>query len=185
MSCLTYRKKAGVLFVVAAGSLMLAGCSMAEDYEMGQEIQMGPFTFEVKSASATVRYQEDMGRERIISVTLRVLKNESRPRIDFGDFLNDMVGVQWKMQLIADSNLTLVDSHGHKFLGGVGNQGGRPQARFEITSLYDTFENPFNVERIQRFNDAHLETQPSDYRLIIENPDRREGQPRAVRIQLR
>ena len=181
MNCLIYRKKARVLFA-AAGGVALAGCSMAQDHEMGQEIQMGPFTFEVRSASPSLDVR-DTGRVRVISVTFRVLKDESRPRIDFGEFLSDMVGFQAAPRMMVFPHTTLVDSHGHKFKSDV--RGTPPRARFQITSALDLVEVMADAERLQRFNDAHLETQPSDYRLIIENPDRREGQPRAIRIQLR
>ncbi len=178
MNCLISRKKARVLFVTAAGGVALAGCSMAQDHEMGQEIQMGPFTFEVRSASPSLDVR-DTGRVRVISVTFRVLKDESRPRIDFGEFLSDMVGAP---RMMVFPHTTLVDSHGHKFKSDV--RGTPPRARFLITSALDLVEVMSDAERLQRFNDAHLETQPSDYRLIIDNPERRKGQPRAVRIQL-
>ena len=182
MNSLTYRKKARVLFIATAGGAALAGCSMAEDYEMGQAIEMGPFTFEVRSASPSLDVR-DTGRVRVISVTFRVLKDESRPRIDFGEFLSDMVGFQASPRMMVFPHTTLVDSHGHKFKSDV--RGSPPRARFQITSALDLLEFNADAERIQGFNDAHLETEPSDYRLIIDNPDRREGQSRAVRIQLR
>ena len=166
------------VFLAVAGSTLLSGCT-PQDYELGQRIEMGPFAFHVEGASSGVNRGYEGGPMREITVRLRLLSNESRPRKDFYEFLT---GIDpYRLQLIVLPHYKLEDSHGHKFDG-------------LMTRCTDTCRIEFHIRgdlRVMRmfssdeaFREEHFDLRPEDFRLIITNPDRRDGQPSEVSIQL-
>jgi len=190
--------KPSIVFIAVAGCIVLSGCS-SNDYELGQRIEMGPLAFQVEGASSRLerpkpepaapgRPQEAaVGPTRHISVQLRLLSDESRPRIHFGDFLeggdSKCSGVSFSLG--DRSHYKLEDSHGHKFGGSLERHRCDPlvagglqlQFRFIPRGEIPTVRN-------EAFRAEHVDLRTEDCRLIITNPDRRKGQPRSVSIQL-
>ncbi len=163
-----------LLFAVSIGLLCL-GCSRSEDYTMGQTIEMGPFAFQVESASVTT---PDDGHP-VVFVNFRLLSDESQGKIPFDRLLNDEVDSEGnatarKMIIpIVFPWTAVVDSHGHRFVGNVIGLSGR----------YIIWE--IRLRDQDRFDKAHRDMQAEDFRLVIKNPDRRKGQPHTASIQLR
>ena len=87
------------------------------------------------------------------------------------------------MSMFAHPHVSIEDSHGHSFntdvRGGTESWHANFQLNLWSNSISDAVE-----EKAERFRKEHLEMQPGDFQLIITNPDLREGQPRAVSIQL-
>ena len=170
-----------IKFLAAAGSVLLLGCGPTE-YQIGQTIEMGAFAFMVDGASERVvqpkaqERSEGIGPKKEITVRLRLLSNESRPRIEFDDFLND-IDRSRMMRMIVFPHYELVDSHGHKFDGGLSTDS---RMRFAIEDLGGIF----SLSGDESFKAEHLDLRVEDFRLIIENPDRRDGQPSKISIQL-
>jgi hypothetical protein len=156
---------------VAGAAVLCLGCSSAEDYDMGQTIEMGPFAFQVVGAWAT----SPDDRHPEIFVDFRLLSDQSHGQIGFDDILNDMVDSEGnataKMRL--SPRTKVVDGHGHRFVGVVS----------DLSARYILFE--VRLRDQDRFENEHFGMRPEDFRLVIKNPDRRKGQPRAASIQLR
>ena len=73
-------------------------------------------------------------------------------------------------------NYELMDIHGHTFDGGLWD---RSNMRFAIEDLVGIIP-----ELDESFTAEHLDLRAADFALIIENPDRRDGQPSKISIQL-
>ena len=165
-----------LVFAVSTGLLCL-GCSNSgdEDYTMGQTIEMGPFAFQVKSASVTT---PDIGHPWV-PVNFRLLSDESKGKIPFDRLFNDEVDSEGKATArgkiipIVFPWTAVVDSHGHRFVGNVIERSGR----------YIIWE--IRLRDQDRFDKAHRDMHVEDFRLVIKNPDRRKGQPLTASIQLR
>lgn len=184
------------VFLTVAGGTLFSSC-VPQDYELGQRIEMGAFAFQVEGASegvrasstreivinsetgSEVRVGPGSGPTRQISVRLRLLSNESRPRNSLDRFLDGMdrprgEGVTFRLDL--SPHYILVDSHGHEFKGGVGVD---LRMGFSIED-----EGGFAFSSNEPFRAEHFDLRSEDFRLIITNPDRQDGQPRKVSIQL-
>ncbi len=166
-----------VLVISAAGSLSLLGCSGTERYEMGQTIEMGPFSFRVQTVSSTLRSHEGRPR-RVIEVELWQLSAEPDEDMDLARFL--IRGTEFAPR----PQIKIRDREGHEFSGSLGlRRRDRWPASFELGRASGF--TAASRERADRFAEEHLSMGPRDFRMYITNPDRRAGQPRAVWLQLR
>ena len=175
-----------IKFLAVAGSALVVGCGPSE-YQIGQTIEMGAFAFQVEKASSRVHPSpsEHVGPTRQISVQLRLLSNESRPRINFRAFLsgretNCSGGISFSF---GDRSRTkLEDSHGHKFSGGQNAHPCDPILAGKVQLVF-RIESDRGFSTNEDFRAEHLDLRPEDFRLIITNPDRRKGQPSKIAIQ--
>lgn len=161
-----------VLVIISAG-LFCLGCSTAEDYEMTDEIEMGPFTFQVRGAYATT---PGVGHPQII-VDFWVKNDDSDGAISFDELFNDLIDPEGNKTkgFILHPHANIVDDHGHKFQGTHNDN----SARFIL------WEVRLRSEDEDRFEEQHKDMQPGDFKLVITNPDPQKGQPRTVSVQLR
>jgi hypothetical protein len=168
-----------IRFLAVAGSILVLGCGPTE-YEIGQTIEMGAFTFRVDGASDRVvqpssrERSEGIGPKKEITIRLSVLSNESRPRREFRHFLDDYDPDRYRMMIFP--HYKLEDIHGHSFDGGLWD---KSYMRFAIEDFVGIIP-----ESDESFNAEHLDLREEDFALIIENPDRRDGQPSKISIQL-
>jgi len=135
---------------------------------MDQPINMGPFSFEVKRTEDSVKLvHPSEGPTLEIRVYYRMLDNKTPP---FGKpFDETLLYVR-----IVDKADNTIDYSGRGLLAGDRRH---PSEWCDI----------FTVSRmlIGVRDTAKLGQRASDFRLIIDNPDVREGQPEQVSIQLR
>jgi hypothetical protein len=157
--------------------LIIGGCA-EEEYELSQQISMGPWMFQVEQAREQVDSQSG-NTIKSIFVTLRLDNYTQRHDKTFDDFVNETS----PGSVIADPRLKLVDSAGEAFVGLLHpKSGGRMRSeRWEVKFVLISDDLNANVsERAEK----HLRKHPSDFRLVIENPDHRRGQPRRASVQL-
>lgn len=165
------------LMITAVAGVSLIGCSSTKRYELGQTIEMGSFSFRAERATATVGYEA--GRQRnVIEVDLWLLSGEADAEVDFGRFLSP------GSTLVSHPQIRIEDRHGHEFYGRIGVPvGERWPVRFQLAGRGGF--SPTERERAEEIAETHLGMEPREFRLFINNPDRRGQQPRAVWIQLR
>jgi hypothetical protein len=147
--------------VASLAGLVAWGCVPVEEkvYELSDPIEMGPWTFTVKGAKERT---ENRGGNKFKTIFLAIeLQNyKKRHEKPFDDFLN---GTR-KKSIMAHPKMWLVSETGKKLDGML--------AEFSFS------EN--SSDTAKRYLDKH----PADFLLVIQNPDRREGQPRDVKIRL-
>lgn len=164
---------------ILVACLMSLGCAETE-YEMGQPITMGPWTFEVERTTERI---ENRGRDRykFILVTVRLDNYTERHEKPFDDFMNGSS----EGSIIANPRTALVDADGNRFDGSFSPTSGgrwrseRWEARFILV--------PSNAGLFDDASDLaeeHLDKRAGDFRLVIENPDWRRGQPRKASMRL-
>jgi hypothetical protein len=162
-------QRSGIALLV----LSVFACAPAT-YEMGQPIEMGPFVFEVTNTSEQLHFFTGGGRCKKIYVSLQLHTDQSMPtKVEFGDFLN---GEAKGQRMIVFPAMKLVDGNGKKFDGIVNRVSGETLWRAEFY-LID------HRRGIQSGLD-YLDKAVEDFRLVIKNPEVREGQPRDVTITL-
>lgn len=148
-----------LLIAIGSGPLYL-GCSTAEDYDMGQTIAMGPFTFQAQSAWATTSQR---GHPQI-GVEFRLV-SDSGVLFHFSDLFNDNVDAEGNKttKIWLSPRTKVVDTHGHGFAGVVSEE----SARFIIFEV--------KLRDQDRFNEEHRDMGPGNFRLVITNPDPKRG----------
>lgn len=165
------------VWITAIGSASLFACAGNERYEMGQTIEMGPFTFRVESASATVRSRDGRPR-KVVEVELWQLSVQPGANGDLARFLTP------GSEFAPRPQIRIRDREGNEFSGQVGlKRGDRWPVSFELADASGF--TAASRERADRFAERQLTKGPRDFRLYITNPDRRAGQPREVWLQLR
>jgi hypothetical protein len=167
------------MVATSMAGLIVMGCGPLEEksYQLHQPIEMGPWTFAV---TGTKERTENRGiRLKTIFVFLELENYQERHQKPFDDFLN---GTR-KNSAMARPKIWLVSDAGKKFDGWVSPKSGgsmrskRWQAAFELVG-FSMRENSSDIA--ERYLDKHAD----DFQLVIQNPDRRKGQPREVTIQL-
>jgi len=167
--------------VILAGVCLMAGCAAAaEDVAMRQPIQMGPWTFEVQSA--TERNESRGGRQvMIVSIDLKLHNYMERHEQPFDDFLNGHTAGS----IMSFPHIELEDPSGVQFDGWL-----VPLSGGSLRSEGWRAEFPLAPSSAPGGNTAdlvakYLDTRLSDLRIVIDNPDRRGGQPARVSVRLR
>jgi hypothetical protein len=166
-------------------SLALLSCAAIlteEQVGMNEPIEMGPWTFEVKRASAQVDMRGNTPF-KTVTVILKLHNYRERHEKPFDDFLNG----RSPKSLMDFPHLHLVDESGTKFdvesispMSGGSLRSERWRAGFLLV--------PSNLGFNRSASDAaaeHLDKRPSDFRLVFKNPDRRETQAALVSVQLK
>ena len=158
----------GIVLALCA-SLAWVGCGKkTQEYRMDQPINMGPFSFEVERTEDSVKpVHPSEGPTLEIRVYYRMLDNKTPP---FGKpFDETLLYVR-----IVDKADNTIDYSGRGLLAGDRRH---PSEWCDIFTVSRTL--------IGVRDTAKLGQRASDFRLIIDNPDVREGQPEQVSIQLR
>ena len=146
----------------------LLGCEKkTQEYRIDQPINMGPFTFEVERTEESVKSSYSEGFLLKIHVYFRMLDNKTPP---FGKTLDETL-----MEVrIRDKAGNTIESPGPRVLSG---------DRHHPSEWVEIFEVSPSLIGVR--DRTKLGKSASDFWLIIDNPDLREGQPERVSIQLR
>jgi hypothetical protein len=158
----------GVGFVICAAFAWLGCEKNTREYRLEQPINMGPFSFEVERTEEAVKLKHPSeGPNLEIRVYFRILDNKTLP---FGKTLDEtLLEVR-----IRDKAGNTIESPGPRVLSG---------DRHHPSEWVEIFEVSPSLMGVR--DRAKLGQRASDFRLIIDNPDVREGQPARVSIQLR
>jgi hypothetical protein len=166
------------LTMLVAG-VTLSACANADEYALRQPITMGPWTFQVERATERIESQGTL-RFKMISVTLKLENYMERHEKPFDDFMKGRT----EGSPMEHPHLALVDEAGNSFdavdvspLSGGSLRSESWRARFPLIEFSMRESSSETAAR-------HIEKHPADFRLVIENPDHRSGQPRKVSIQL-
>jgi hypothetical protein len=158
----------GIVLALCA-SLASLGCEKkTQEYRMDQPINMGPFSFEVERTEEAVKLKHPSeGPNLEIRVYFRMLDNKTPP---FGKTLDEtLLEVR-----IRDKAGNTIESPGPRVVSG---------DRHHPSEWVEIFEVSPSLMGVR--DRTKLGKSASDFRLIIDNPDVREGQPERVSIQLR
>ena len=178
--CLTIGMKN--LIVVSTICLIMVACSLDEERQMRQPIDVGPWTFQVNRSLDRVDTGSSGEHSKKVIVFLKLENYMERHEQPFDDFLNGR-----SRSMIAFPHLKLVDEAGNKFDGWVSPESGgnmrSEEWRVEFLLI------PSSMRDMLRANASdlaaeHLDKEPADFRLLIENPDPRSGQPRRIFVKL-
>ena len=157
------------IVLALCASLASPGCQKkTQEYHIEQPINMGPFSFEVErteEASKLVHPSEGPSLE--IRVYYRMLDNKTPP---FGKTIDEsLLDVR-----IVDKAGNSIESGGPRVVSG---------NRRHPSEWCDTFTVSPSLIGVR--DKARLGQSSADFRLIIDNPDVRDGQPERVSVQLR
>jgi hypothetical protein len=158
----------GIVLALCA-SLASLGCEKkTQEYRMDQPINMGPFSFEVERTEEAVKLKHPSeGPNLEIRVYFRMLDDKTPP---FGKTLDEtLLEVR-----IRDKAGNTIESPGPRVVSG---------DRHHPSEWVEIFEVSPSLIGVR--DRTKLGKRASDIRLIIDNPDVREGQPERVSIQLR
>jgi hypothetical protein len=170
------KKRLLTVLIVLMGIFLIytSGCDSGE-YTFGQQIEMGPFVFEVSGASEGVDYFSGSKEYKKIYVDLLLdTEKSTETNIKFDDFMN---GKSKGNSMFIFPAMKIKDKSGTKFDGvDVKRVGGdtRWRADFDLIVL----------SRGTKSRLDYLDRTSSDFNLIIKNPERRKGQPNIVNIKL-
>lgn len=166
-------------------SLMLQYCAAIvteEQVGMNEPIEMGPWTFEVNRANAQVEMRGNTPYKKV-TVTLKLHNYRERHEKTFDDFLNGTS----PGSMMAFPKLHLVDEVGTRFsaeLVSPMSGGSLRSERWRAGFLLVPFSLSFNTNASESAAE-YLDKEPSDFRLVFKNPDRRGTQPARVSVQLK
>jgi hypothetical protein len=187
-------RRTAVVAALACTAILSIACGSTEQYQMAQRVDMGPYTFEV--AGAKTGFTRAAPRNPTIEVLFRLHRDDTAPfTTDFAD------SFKRRMQLVDAAGNTFVvfpvPNTQEYQIGGVGDatpirgywapsaevhRGGRRRA--------DTYRASVDLSPAYMTgmgNIGHRENvgkTVSDFKLIIDNPDRGGDQPSRVVIQL-
>lgn len=164
------RRRSGLIPWLLA--LLVWGCGQETEYKLGQTIKMGPFAFVVEDAYERVSSFNTGDPKIEILVDLR-LDAATGAKVKFDEFLNDTAADHG---MIIYPHMEIRDKDGRTFLGMVRRISGRERWQAEFLLVDDVGGTSTARQYVDR--------RAADFRLIIENPDRREGQPGRVVIAL-
>ena len=170
-------------WLTALWALGIAGCSTTEPYEIGQAIEMGPWSFEVERVRDRGDTQSDGHRQKIVTLTLRLHNYTERHERTFDDFMNGsrrggMIPISFpNLELVHEDGATFVASLSPVFAGSLRSERWQAQAWL----LPDNA----GISNWNALWDRYADAPLSDLVLAIDNPDRRSGQPSRVVIALR
>jgi len=194
MPIATCGRRDAFVAMLACTAFLLIACGRTEQYQMGQRIDMGPYTFEV--AGAKQGTTQAGTRNATIEVLFRLHRDDTAPFTTTFD-------------RSFESKMQLVDAAGNKFqvvpvpntqeyrvsAGGLTPVAGYWSASPEVHRggrvRSDTYRasvvlDPLYMGRgLKIRHREHIGETISDFRLIVDNPQRDGDQPGRVVIQLR
>jgi hypothetical protein len=153
-------------------ALVLCACTPETEYEMGEPIEMGPFTFVIEQAYERLSAFPNGDPRMEILVDLR-LDAAAGAKVKLDEFLNDTAGDRG---MIIHPHVEIRDKDGQSFMGWVRRLSGRQLWRAEFPLVDDAG----GVESAS----LYLHRRAGDFRLVIDNPDRRSGQSSRAAVML-
>jgi hypothetical protein len=158
------RSTAVVAGLLYAGAV-LVGCARTEEYQLGQRIDMGPYSFEVLSAD-----EGTWASQPTINILFRLDRDDAAPFTS--DFRRSFA---YKMEVVdAAGNAFPVDPAPQSPVYRAGRyRSDRYLAEVRLSASHEGVR-----------DSARIGKTASDFRLIIDNPDPGRDQPRRVAIQL-
>lgn len=158
---------AGIVLALAA-LFPLIGCEKkTQEYRMAQPISMGPFTFGVERTEESVKLiHPSEGPTLEIRVYYQMLDNKTPP---FGETLGQTL---LKVRIM-DKAGNAIESSGPRIVSG---------DQRHPSEWFDAFDVSPSMTGVRDRN--KLGQKASDFRLIMDNPAVREGQPERVSVQL-
>jgi hypothetical protein len=158
------RSAVGLALICAAASL--AGCAAAEEYALGQPIDMGPYSFDVVSAD-----DGRWGSYPTVDIVFRLTRDDTAPFTT-----NFPASFAFKMEIAdAAGNAfpVVLEPVSPEYRAGR-HRSDRYVARVRLSASHE------GVRDAARIGKA-----ASDFTLTIDNPDPQRDQPRRVAIPLR
>jgi hypothetical protein len=168
------KKRLLTVLIVLMGIFLIytSGCDSGR-YTLGQQIEMGPFVFEVSGASEGFDYTSSREKYKKIYVDLLLdTEKSTETNIKFDDFMN---GMSKGYRMIVFPAMKIKDKSGRKFDGWI-RSGGDTRWRAEFGLIVHSRGSKSRLDYLDRTS--------SDFNLTIKNPDRRKGQPNTVNIKL-
>ena len=156
--------------LLASAWLAMPGCTQPVQYQMRQTIEMGQFAFAVTSADKGRTWQSADGPFHEIEISIRVERDDTKPfTTDFSWSFLDALRIADAAGNRIGCNLSAVD-------------GTYKAGRYRSNQYRCLFRYSRSLEGVRDFD--RIGTKPSDFQLIITNPEPKDGQPRQVSIQL-
>jgi hypothetical protein len=160
------------LFILAF-AFSLLGCGSGS-YSLNQQIKMGPFVFEVLGSHEGFGYLNTGEKYKKIYVDFLLdTEKSAKAEMKFDDFMN---GKSKGYRMIVFPAMKIKDKTGVKFDGNVKSVSGDTKWRAEFWLIIHSRGIKSRLD--------YLDRTPSDFNLIIKNPDRKKGQPSVVDIRL-
>jgi hypothetical protein len=144
---------------------VLVGCGRTEEYQLGQRIDMGPYSFEVVSAD-----EGTWASQPTINILFRLDRDDTAPFTS--EFQESFA---YKMEVVdAAGNAFPVNPAAQRPVYSAGRQrSDRYLAEVRLSASHEGVRDR-----------ARIGKTASDFRLIIENPEPARDQPSRVAIQL-
>ena len=158
----------GIVLALCASVASLGCEKKTQEYRLEQPINMGLFSFEVERTEDSVKLvHPSEGPNLELRVYYRMLDNKTAP---FGKTFDEtLLGIR-----IVDKAGNTIEYSGRSVVSG---------DRHHPSEWCDIFTVSPSLMGVR--DKAKLGQSASDFRLIIDNPDMRDGQPERVSIQLR
>jgi hypothetical protein len=163
-----------------AACLALTACTSTTEYDLGQPVAMGPWTFRIERASEKIERRAGDSR-KTVSVVLRLDNYRERHDTTFDDFLNG----HSTSSMFSNPHFQLVDDKGAQFSGWLIPVSGGSLRSEEWRAEFVLVTDDFSVQDASELAAAHLNKQLADLRIVLKNPERRRGQPGRVAVRLR
>jgi hypothetical protein len=156
---------------ITIACLVIASCEQSVRYQVGQPIEMGPYSFSVTSPARGRSWQSAEGPYYEIEVRFRLDRDDTAPfTTDFNESFLDA--------------MRIVDAAGNAFGCSPGAVDGSYRAgRYRSDQYRCLIRYSQSSDGVTDF--AKVGTKPADFQLIIINPEPRDGQPRRVIVQLK
>ena len=157
-------------FFIAIFVFALSACGKTTPAAIGEELNMGPFTFSVVSAAQGKQWESAEGAYREIVVRIRVHQDDTKPFTE--TFSSSFI-----------DSIRIVDAAGNS-IGTSPSAVSPVQKAGRARSEYYTclFRFSRSSDGVRDFD--KIGTRPEDFKLLINNPAPEGQQPRQVEIQL-
>jgi hypothetical protein len=156
---------------ITIACLVIAACERPTRYQVGQPIEMGPYSFSVTSPAQGRSWQSAEGPYYEIEVRFRLDRDDTAPfTTDFNESFLDA--------------MRILDAAGNAFGCSPSAVDGAYRAgRYRSDQYRRLFGYSQSSDGVTDF--VKVGTKPTDFQLIITNPEPKDGQPRRVIVQLK
>jgi hypothetical protein len=156
--------------LVAVAGLFVSACDAAIQSQIGEPIEMGPYTFSIVSATQGQQWESVEGTYREVIVRVHVLRDDTPPYTESfsSSFIDSMRIIDAAGNSIGATPMPMSPNY----------RGGRYRSEYYMCR----FRFSRSSEGVRDFE--RIGTRPHDFRLMITNPVREGSQPRKVAIKL-
>lgn len=170
--------RSGFLTMLVVG-ITCTACTSSKEYDLGEPIRMGPWTFQAERASERIESRGNL-RLKIVSVTLKLENYMERHEKPFDDFMKGRTAGS----IMDRPHMEIADEAGNRFhLEDLRPASGGSLRSEGWSATFPLVELSMRASATESAA-QHLDKHPADFNLVIENPDHQSGQPRKVSIQL-